>query len=417
MNVKYSYSLLAGILILGGFGFSQEAWGFAFIFSGETDIQASFGPPEIFDGEIFEDDVRATLDTTEFVLANGILTPQALEDVVTHPLGYTGAGGVLAISVGVDPTSAHAAQMLTSTQNVVNTWNALTPTTGNLVPGAIPNTMVDFESVLLHEMGHAISLAHVNAATESGLPAALRDYTKATDGANNVFNLNAGVDAVIGSADDVRGDDDPLNWFRTSNNNPFTIGATVDSSAYSRALGTLPGGDLFSANPDRDVGTALGVLNTEASMQQGTFFGETQRALGHDDVAGLRYGMSGFDETQGNADDYTVVLTFLGLNAGADIVIDFDDSQTGFVVTQVNALLNVTPDHAVLTNSVIFFHDDMPGSFEWFFTPTPIVGGEFIPIDSTALLLASAQMNAAWMIPVVLSVLGIGLFVVSRKSE
>jgi len=38
MNVKYGYSLLAGILILGGFGFSQEAWGFAYIFSGETDI-------------------------------------------------------------------------------------------------------------------------------------------------------------------------------------------------------------------------------------------------------------------------------------------------------------------------------------------------------------------------------------------
>ena len=44
------------------------------------------------------------------------------------------------------------------------------------------------------------------------------------------------------------------------------------------------------------------------------------------------------------------------------------------------------------------------------------VGGEFLPIDSTALLLAGAQ-SFSWMIPVVLSVLGIGLFVVSRKSE
>jgi len=44
------------------------------------------------------------------------------------------------------------------------------------------------------------------------------------------------------------------------------------------------------------------------------------------------------------------------------------------------------------------------------------VGGEFLPIDSTALILAGAQ-SFSWMIPVVLSVLGIGLFVVSRKSE
>jgi len=45
-----------------------------------------------------------------------------------------------------------------------------------------------------------------------------------------------------------------------------------------------------------------------------------------------------------------------------------------------------------------------------------IVGGELIPIETTSLLLVGAQ-SFSWMIPVVLSVLGIGLFVVSRKSE
>jgi len=44
------------------------------------------------------------------------------------------------------------------------------------------------------------------------------------------------------------------------------------------------------------------------------------------------------------------------------------------------------------------------------------VGGEMIPIESTSLILAGAQ-TFSWMIPVVLSVIGIGLFVVSRKSE
>jgi len=44
------------------------------------------------------------------------------------------------------------------------------------------------------------------------------------------------------------------------------------------------------------------------------------------------------------------------------------------------------------------------------------VGGEIIPIETTSLILAGAQ-SFSWMIPVVLSVLGIGLFVVSRKSE
>jgi len=45
-----------------------------------------------------------------------------------------------------------------------------------------------------------------------------------------------------------------------------------------------------------------------------------------------------------------------------------------------------------------------------------VVGGEFLPIDSTALLLASAQ-SFSWMIPVILSGIGIGLFVVTRKSK
>ncbi len=49
------------------------------------------------------------------------------------------------------------------------------------------------------------------------------------------------------------------------------------------------------------------------------------------------------------------------------------------------------------------------------FCQAEVVGGELLPIDSTALLLAGAQ-TFSWMIPVVLSVLGIGLFVF-RKPE
>jgi len=48
--------------------------------------------------------------------------------------------------------------------------------------------------------------------------------------------------------------------------------------------------------------------------------------------------------------------------------------------------------------------------------PTQVIGGELIPIETTSLILANTQ-SFSWMIPLVLSVLGIGLFVVSRKSE
>jgi len=45
------------------------------------------------------------------------------------------------------------------------------------------------------------------------------------------------------------------------------------------------------------------------------------------------------------------------------------------------------------------------------------VGGEFLQLDTTSLLVAGVQMNAAWLIPVLVSAVGIGLFVVSRKSK
>lgn len=312
--------------------------------------------------------------------ANGI-------DVVTHPIGYTGAGGALTVSVCIDPTSANAANMVASIERVVDTWNNRVPVSANLIQGGannIPAGNVDFESVALHEVGHCIGLAHVNAATESGLAGANRNYTKATDGANNVFNINPGGDGVIGSADDIRGDDVNLHYYRNSNNNPFTLAGTVDSTTYSRALGNLPAGDSFAANADRSAGTVLGFPNTEAVMQQGTSSDEDQRQLNHDDVATLRYAMSGLDETVGGGDDYSLTLNYVGLTNACDIVIDFDDAQTGFAVCQLQGnFINAT--HIRITSANIFFNN----GFNWFFNPpTPPSGpGEVAAVTLVALVL------------------------------
>ena len=170
-------------------------------------------------------------------------------DVVTHPRGYTGTGGTLPVSIGIDPTSTHADAMVQPTRNIVDTINALVPTTGNLLSDAgVPGDSYDFESVALHEVLHSLGLAHPNAGKESSLEGAERNYTRAMKGANGRFDLNAGGDAVIGSSDDQRGDDVNLNWFHRLNNNPFTMAAVVDSTTYSRDKADLPAGHLFAAN-------------------------------------------------------------------------------------------------------------------------------------------------------------------------
>jgi hypothetical protein len=284
---------------------------------------------------------------------------------VSHPTGYTGTGGVLAVTVCIDPTSPNAASMVTPIQNAIAAWNGLTPTSPNLLLGGsndIPPSDVDFESAALHEMGHCIGLNHPNLSTESGLVDPDRNYTKTTTGANTVYDLNDGADNVIGSSDDVRGDDVNVHWFRVSNNNPFTIAPTVDATTYSRNVASLPGGHLFVANADRTVGALLGFPDTEAVMQQGQFFDEAQRTLNHDDVATLRLGMTGLDMTAGTADDYTIVLGYGGMATGCDINAAFDDSQTGFAVCQTT-LTSINATHWRISAANMYFNTGFP----WFF--------------------------------------------------
>ncbi len=293
--------------------------------------------------------------------ANGI-------DLVTHPTGYSGGGGTLDVSVCIDPTSANAVAMETPVRNIVHTWNQRAPTTGNVLLGGnndVPSGRVDFESVALHEVGHCIGLAHPNLASESGLSGSPANGTRSTDGANNSFESSAGPDGRFGSSDDPRGDDVNLHWFRISNNNPFTIADTVDSSTYSRDVADLPPGDVFAANADRSVATLLGVPNSEAVMQQGTFFDEDQRRLVHDDVATLEYGMSGIDEVADTGDDYTVNLVYGGFDSSCDVVLDFDNTQTGFAVCQTGGVF-VGSGHARITSADIFFNT----GFNWHFNTT-----------------------------------------------
>ncbi|MFK8054968.1 MAG: hypothetical protein AB8F78_02510 [Saprospiraceae bacterium] len=292
-------------------------------------------------------------------------------DVVAHPHGYTGTGGALTINIGIDITSVNAADMAIPVQNVVNTFNALSSTVGNIATGAannVPFSEYDFESVLLHEMGHSLGLAHCNIGFSSANPSGIEEFSNSTNGPDNTYDTNNGADNIDGTADDLRDDDVNLNYFKISDNDPFSLAGTFDNSTYSRDIAVLPGTDSYSENASLQAGPGL----SEAALQQGSPNGQAQRELHPDDEAGLRYAMSGLDEIQGNSDDYTITLNYVGevtaASGSADILIDFDSGQTGFAVSQSGGTF-VSADHVSITTNSIFFH---PTVVTWFFNNVPL---------------------------------------------
>ncbi len=133
--------------------------------------------------------------------------------------------------------------------------------------------------------------------------------------------------------------------------------------------------------------------------------------------------------------DVEVALKEISCGENITIVnIDTSDCETkGVFVSFVNQAINpgvwtadeiinsITAPHGIEVHCDVIFDisngADSVSQTIWLIPDDPfIVGGDFLSIKTTSLLLAGAQ-TFSWMIPVILSVLGIGLFVVSRKSE
>ncbi len=54
---------------------------------------------------------------------------------------------------------------------------------------------------------------------------------------------------------------------------------------------------------------------------------------------------------------------------------------------------------------------------DYFVEPGDLIGGHGVPNDKTSLLVAGSQVTGSWMIPLLISAVGIGIFIVSHKKE
>jgi hypothetical protein len=303
-----------------------------------------------------------------------------LQNRVVHGGGYAGTGGEVSVSVCLDPdalpVSGNPDQAI---RNAVAAFNALAPTTGNVVSRSDGAGGSDFESVLLHEVGHCIGMDHsaLGPSEVGGFDSPNIYYANAFPGPNAGFDTNAGADGVRGSRDDVRGDDINRNWFRKNSNNPFeTPPATVDRGTYSTSLSDLPVGHTFVENATSFVpcsgpntSSLRGMSATQNTMFPVICSNNHLRRLAPDDVALLRIARAGLNGTQGNADDYTLKLTYIGQATSCNIKIQFT-SDAGFARCQTQAQTIGGSDLRVIGATAQFLR-----TANWYYNPNDTTGG------------------------------------------
>jgi len=323
--------------------------------------------------------------------------------VLTHSSGYTGVGGTITVKVCIANDSESKDLLRVPVLNAIDRFNQGVPVIGNLREGNandIPPNAIDVESTLFHELGHCQGLAHPNMASESGnvgVNGADWEYTKSTPAASGQFDFAAGPDGLRGSPDDPRGDDINFHWFEVGVNDPFRIPlrADIDPASYSVDLVDLPADDRFAANGERAVATQrFGLPPTEAVMQQGQRFDESQRALTADDVATLAIARAGLDRTAGTADDYEVELVYGGVDGSGDCDIDIRMSGSSFAFCQVGGV-GIGDDQIRITSALAQFAST--SEVNWHFSderiPAPEPDRISVPAGGTATVLDSGELS------------------------
>ncbi len=191
--------------------------------------------------------------------------------------------------------------------------------------------------------------------SDNTLYAFVFDFFGGTPHSLGTIDINSGLQTTLGVTGDIGG----------GNSIAFSPGDTLFHSRTFNSIATLN-------TLDQNNGAFTFVTNLTPGPSGRTVIG----AMDFQPGTGILFGASGGSNT-------------------LDILLTIDTS-TG-IITEIGPTVSGL--------DAIAFIDDL------------VIGGELLPIDQSALLLAGVQSISMWMIPVVLSVLGIGLFVVSRKSE
>ena len=356
--------------------------------------------------------------------------------IVTHPDGYTGAGGEFVVGICLDPNALPASgDPLQAIENVAATYNRMEPKLGNVTANNVGGK-VDFETALLHEIGHCIGMDHSALgpsetcdATSNGFDSLSLFYTSSfgnegpyvqacdPDGSNatqpnpptTVYFADVGDDEVRGTRDDFRGTNVNRSWFRRNANNPFELpGSVVDRGTHSVSLTHLPGSHNFA-----EISTSFGPCNIDDGISnngsqpdsstlrsqpptQNTMFpvmctSNFVRELAPDDVTALRIARAGLNGSQASSsDNYVPRLEVVPSGANCDIVVRFQNIGSGFAFCQVGGQLLSGDNIGITSGEAVFSR-----TVDWHFNQQDTTGGAEPPANLAIAMNASTATAPA----------------------
>ncbi len=207
---------------------------------------------------------------------------------------------------------------------------------------------------------------------------------------------------------------------------PLTGVATLigDTGDKFQAIAFNSAGALFGAVADQgnDFNTLQSMSIVDASTTElCDLDGTSGRSLAFNPVDGFLYHYNVSDELQRIVD----TTTGAGNSCGVIDIPTTESSQFSTALTfrtQTGVFLMGEDGTNFFTLSAAGTGPDFVGDIDVqprgfaIIDNTP-VGGEFLPIDSTALLLAAAQSPVAWLSSLALVALGIGAYVFTRKPN
>ena len=356
--------------------------------------------------------------------------------IVTHPNGYTGSGGEFVVGICLDPTALPASgDPLQALENVAATYNRMEPVLGNVSPSTVL-PKIDFESALLHEVGHCIGMDHSALgpsetcdATSDGFDSPSLFYANSfgsdgpyvqacdPDGSNatlpnpptTVYFADVGADDVRGTRDDARGSNVNRNWFRRNVNNPFELpGSVVDRGTHSVSLTHLPGSHNYAEistsfspcdfddginnnDPQPDSSSLRNQAPTQNTMFPVLCTSNVIRKLAPDDVTTLRIARAGLNGSQSSSsDNYVPRLEVVPSGPNCDIKVRFLNIGSGFAYCQVGGQLLQADDIGITTAEAVFSRN-----VNWHFNQEDTTGGSEPPANLSIALTPSTSTAVA----------------------